>query len=65
MDPKNYLYGRKGPWPQPCPDHPYDESPGVIHLPLGEWIGWWLKIGFRFMTPMADFYSYLLHREFI
>lgn len=55
MDPKNYLYGRKGPWPQPCPDHPYDESPGVIHLPLGEWIGWWLKIGFRFMTQWPIF----------
>ncbi len=48
MDPKNFLYGRKGPWPQPCPDHPYDESPGVIHLPWGEWIDWWARIGLRF-----------------
>lgn len=38
MNPKDFLYGRKGPWPQPCPDHPYDESPAVIHLPLIEWI---------------------------
>lgn len=49
MDPKDFLYGRKGPWPQPCPDHPYDESPGVIHLPLGEWLDWWLHIGARFV----------------
>lgn len=50
MDPKNYLYGRKGPWPQPCPDHPYDESPGVIHLPVSEWVDWWLRIGARFVV---------------
>lgn len=49
MKPDDFLYGRKGPWPQPCPDHPYDESPGVIHLPLGEWIDWWLRIGSRFV----------------
>lgn len=55
MNPKNYLYGRKGPWPQPCPDHPYDESPGVIHLPLGEWVDWWLHIGLRFMTQWPIF----------
>ena len=48
MNPKDFLYGRKGPWPQPCPDHPYDESPGVIHLPLIEWIDWWAHIGARF-----------------
>jgi len=50
MDPKDFLYGRKGPWPQPCPDHPYDESPGVIHLPLKEWIDWWANIGLRFIV---------------
>lgn len=55
MDPKDFLYGRKGPWPQPCPDHPYDESPGVIHLPLGEWADWWLRIGSRFATQWPLF----------
>jgi hypothetical protein len=50
MNPKDFLYGRKGPWPQPCPDHPYDESPGVIHLPLGEWFDWWSTIGARFIV---------------
>jgi hypothetical protein len=49
MKPEDYLYGRKGPWPQPCPDHPYDESPGVIHLPFSEWADWWLRIGARFV----------------
>lgn len=54
-DPKNYLYGRKGPWPQPCPDHPYGESPGVIHLPWQEWIDWWLRIGLRFVIQWPLF----------
>lgn len=49
MKPSDYLYGRKGPWPQPCPDHPYGESPGVIHLPFMEWLDWWLHIGSRFV----------------
>lgn len=49
MEAKNYLYERKGPWPQPCPDHPYDESPLVIHVPWGEWIDWWQHIGLRFI----------------
>lgn len=53
--PKDYLYGRKGPWPQPCPDHPYGESPGVIHLPLGEWVDWWLRIGSRFILQWPLF----------
>ena len=48
MEPKDFLYGRKGPWPQPCPDHPYGEAPGVVHLPWQEWVDWWLNIGLRF-----------------
>lgn len=65
MNPKDFLYGRKGPWPQPCPDHPYDEAPGVIHLPLSEWIDWWLRIGLRFvilwplLTPIYFMMSWL------
>ncbi|WP_408099195.1 hypothetical protein ACJVC5_09810 [Peredibacter sp. HCB2-198] len=55
MEPKDFLYGRKGPWPQPCPDHPYDESPGVIHLPLGEWVDWWSTIGLRFIIQWPLF----------
>lgn len=55
MKPKDFLYGRKGPWPQPCPDHPYGESPGVIHLPLGEWIDWWAHVGLRYMTQWPFF----------
>ncbi len=49
----DYLYGRKGPWPQPCPVHPFGESPAVLHLPLGEWADWWLHIGSRYMLTLA------------
>jgi hypothetical protein len=58
LDPKDFLYGRKGPWPQPCPDHPYDESPGVIHLPINEWVDWWLRIGSRFAIQWPIFTPY-------
>lgn len=46
----DYLYGRKGPWPQPCPDHPYGEAPAVLKVPLQEWADWWLHIGLRFVV---------------
>lgn len=55
MNPKDYLYGRKGPWPQPCPDHPCHESPAVIHLPLDEQIDWWANIGSRFLIQWPLF----------
>lgn len=48
MKMSDYLYGRKGPWPQPCPDHPYGESPAVLRIPISEWIDWWMHIGLRF-----------------
>ncbi|MAF79030.1 MAG: hypothetical protein CME60_12785 [Halobacteriovoraceae bacterium] len=54
----DYMYGRKGPWPQPCPVHPFGESPAVIHVPWSEWADWWLHIGSRYLitlgyTPVA------------
>ena len=56
--PKDFLYNRLGPWPQPCPAHPFGEAAGVIHVPCSETIDWWLHIGSRYMftlfyTPIA------------
>lgn len=56
--PKDFLYGRKGPWPQPCPEHPFGEAAAVIHLPFKEMFDWWLHIGSRYAinllyTPVA------------
>lgn len=50
--PKDFLYQRKGPWPQPSPAHPLGEAPAVVHLPLREWIDWWLHIGSRFILTL-------------
>lgn len=47
--PNDFLYKRKGPWPQPSPAHPLGEAPAVLHIPLKEWIDWWLHIGSRFI----------------
>jgi hypothetical protein len=52
-NPKDYLHGRKGPWPQPCPVHPFGEAPAVIHLPLSEWIDWWAFIGSRYVATLG------------
>ncbi|WP_419173136.1 hypothetical protein [Halobacteriovorax sp.] len=55
---KDFLYERKGPWPQPSPVHPWGESPAVIHVPFREVADWWLWIGLRYMAtlPLAPFY---------
>jgi hypothetical protein len=52
MGPSDFLYDRKGPWPQPCPEHPFGEAAGVIHLPVYEAIDWWLHIGSRYVTTL-------------
>lgn len=51
--PKDFLYKRKGPWPQPCPEHPFGEAPSVIHVPLKETLDWWLNIGSRYVFTLA------------
>ena len=33
---EDYLYERKGPWPQPSPDHPFKEAPAVFNIPKEE-----------------------------
>lgn len=51
-DQKDFMYERKGPWPQPSPTHPWGESPAVIHIPLKETIDWWIWIGLRYMGTL-------------
>lgn len=48
-----FLYGRKGPWPQPQPAHPLGEAPGVVHVPVSEWLDWWLHIGSRYILTLG------------
>lgn len=47
-EPKDFLYERKGPWPQPCPEHPFGEAAGVIHVPFREMLDWWIHVGSRY-----------------
>lgn len=50
--PKDFLYERQGPWPQPCPEHPFGEAPGVLHLPFKEAFDWWWNIGSRYVKSL-------------
>ncbi|MBY0517589.1 MAG: hypothetical protein K2P81_11805 [Bacteriovoracaceae bacterium] len=50
---EDFLYGRKGPWPQPQPAHPLGEAPGVVHVPINEWADWWLHVGSRYLLTLS------------
>lgn len=50
---KDFLYERKGPWPQPCPEHPFDAAPAVLKLPLVEALDWWVHIGSRYIKTLG------------
>lgn len=47
-----FLYDRKGPWPQPSPEHPFGEAPAVLHLPLQEELDWTQHIGLRYTKDL-------------
>ena len=53
LQPNAFHMGRKGPWPQPSPAHPWGESPAVVHVPLRETIDWWIWIGSRYVSTLA------------
>ncbi|MEW5851894.1 MAG: hypothetical protein AB2A00_24100 [Myxococcota bacterium] len=54
--PDAYLYGRKGPWPQPSPAHPQGESAAVIHLPDDEQAEWNKAIGDRYLKNLLTYW---------
>ena len=49
---KNFLYARKGPWPQPSPRRPLGTSPEVLHLPWQEKLDWQRHIGLRYLRDL-------------
>jgi hypothetical protein len=53
---KDFLYKRKGPWPQPSPEHPLGEAPAVMRINWKEHVDWWFHIGSRYLATIA-FYS--------
>lgn len=55
LTPDQFLYGRKGPWPQPSPDHPLKEAAEVLNVPLVEGIVWDLAVGVRLLSDEAGY----------
>ncbi len=60
LPPEDFLYDRRGPWPQPSPNHPFGEAPGVLHLPFSENFYWWLKTGSRYVRDMLFYWPVAL-----
>ena len=57
---KDFLYQRKGPWPQPAPVHPLGEAPAVLHLPFKEQVEFGLFIGSRYVADIAFYWPIAL-----
>lgn len=58
---EDYLYERKGPWPQPSPEHPLGEAPAVVHLPKSEKRSWFWHIGIRYLKDMFTYWPSALY----
>jgi hypothetical protein len=65
LSPKDFLYKRLGPWPQPSANHPFGEVPGVLHLPWQENLEWWLKVGSRYVRDMLLYLPIALVKSII
>ncbi len=61
--PDQYLYARKGPWPQPSPSHPLKCADEVLNIPPMEELLFNEQIGARYLKeqvgypPFAGMYS--------
>jgi hypothetical protein len=52
----DYLYERRGPWPQPQPAHPFGFAPGVVHVPKQEQRKWDWTIGIRYKITLLTYW---------
>src|SRR5271169_1789616 len=52
----DYLYERRGPWPQPQPSHPFGFAPGVVHVPKNEIRKWNWTIGIHYKITMLTYW---------
>jgi hypothetical protein len=55
LPPDQFLYGRKGPWPQPSPAHPLKEAAEVLNIPSIENVIWEATIGKRLLESQIGF----------
>jgi hypothetical protein len=53
--PDQFLYGRKGPWPQPSPTHPFKEAFEVLNIPPIEALLWNATIGKRLLETQVGY----------
>jgi hypothetical protein len=56
----DYLYKRRGPWPQPQPMHPFGFAPGVVHVPWQERLTWLFHTGFSYMRTILTYWPIAL-----
>lgn len=55
LSPDMFLYGRKGPWPQPSPSHPLKQAAEVLSVPLVESLVWDATVGLRLVKDGAGY----------
>lgn len=53
--PDQFLYGRKGPWPQPSPSHPLQEAAEVLNIPPIESLVWNSTVGKRLLEMQQGY----------
>lgn len=52
----DYLYERRGPWPQPQPAHPFGFAAGVVHIPKDEIRKWNRTTGLRYAWTVLTYW---------
>jgi hypothetical protein len=55
LTPDQFLYQRKGPWPQPSPTHPLQEAAEVLNIPPIETLMWNSTIGTRLLETQFGY----------
>jgi len=55
LGPDQFLYARKGPWPQPSPSHPLIEAFEVLAIPPLETTLWQATIGTRYLQTQVAY----------
>ena len=55
LPPEQFLYQRKGPWPQPSPTYPMEMAPEVLNIPPIEALLWNQTIGARYLLAQGGY----------
>jgi hypothetical protein len=50
-----FLYERRGPWPQPSPSYPMEQAPEILNVPPVETLIWRQAIGSRYFQTEISF----------